>query len=163
RRIPRPAPADRRRRPAPGRGTDAGRSPIATAAPGRRRRGRRRRPDRRIGAAGLTGSAAGPAARLPGPAARLPGPAARSAALDDEHGVRAGCEGREMVRLIARVREVVADAELIGLSEHLDACGSATEDDVLDGALRMRLGSLRLTRLGLNEVDIAPGVRRRGA
>src|SRR5699024_8530714 len=126
-------------------------------------------PDRRIGAAGLTGSAAGPAARLPGPAARLPGPAARlpgqaarSAALDDEHGVRAGCEGREMVRLIARVREVVADAELIGLSEHLDACGSATEDDVLDGALRMRLGSLRLTRLGLNEVDIAPGVRRRG-
>src|SRR5699024_9302389 len=117
----------RRRRPAPGRGTDAGRSPIATAAPGRRRRGRRRRPDRRIGAAGLTGSAAGPAARLPGPAARLPGPAAhlpgpaarlpgqaaRSAALDDEHGVRAGCEGREMVRLIARVREVVADAELI--------------------------------------------------
>src|SRR5699024_11194782 len=129
-------------------------------------RGRRRRSDRRIGAAGPTGSVAGPAAgptgAVAGPAARLPGPAAESAALDDEHGVRAGCEGREMVRLIARVRKVVTDAELIGLSEHLDACGSATEDDELDGALRMRLGSLRLTRLGLNEVDIAPGVRRRG-
>lgn len=36
-----------------------------------------------------------------------------SAALDDEYRVRARFEGRECVRLIARMGEIVADRELV--------------------------------------------------
>lgn len=85
----------------------------------------------------------------------------QSAAFDDEHSVRARSQSSEAVRLIARVGEVVTDTQVIGLPEHLDACGPAAEDDMFDRALRVRLRLSRLTRFGLDEVDVASGIRRR--
>ena len=58
----------------------------------------------------------------------------QSAAFDDEDGVRARFQSREAMRLIARMGEVVADAQFVGLAEHFDACGPAAEDDMFDRA-----------------------------
>ena len=85
-----------------------------------------------------------------------------SGAFDDEDGVRAGCECREAMRLVTGMGEIVADAEFERLPEHLDArCPVAEQDDVLDRSLRVRFGTPSARRFGLDEVDVASGVRRR--